>query len=72
VIARVLRGLGWFLVAVWITAFLIAVVYKDNLIVRGSVETIFISAAGMFADTREMQKLLQDDIQRELKKKQNQ
>lgn len=66
---KVLKGFIISILIVWISFFVIAIAYKDDPIVRGAVRTMAVSIAGIFSDTRELQKHIKDDIKKELKEK---
>lgn len=68
VLTKVLRVFFWIVGLLWFTMFLIAIVYKNDPIVRGAVRAVSVSIAGIFTDTRELQKDLMDETKKELKR----
>ena len=64
---NVLRVIAWIVGIFWFTFFMIAIVYKDDPIVRASVRTMAASIASIFAETKELKNQIKSDIKKELK-----
>lgn len=67
-ITRVLKIVAWVAFIVWMGMVIIAIAYKDDPIIRASVRSVFVSAASVFTDVRDLKDQIKQDIKKDLRK----